>query len=114
MSLKRYGWVVGVRQEKIDAYKELHAAVWPDVLAMIKACNIQNYTIFLRELAPGQFYLFSYLEYTGKNLAADLAKMADDETTQKWWTFCKPCQQPIATAKDDEWWADMEEVFHIE
>ena len=34
--MKRYGMVIGVRAEKLDEYKELHAAVWPDVLKMIK------------------------------------------------------------------------------
>jgi L-rhamnose mutarotase len=41
--MKRYGWVIGVRPEKLEEYKRLHAAVWPGVLKMIKACNIQNF-----------------------------------------------------------------------
>lgn len=114
MTLKRYGGVIGVQREKIDDYKKLHAAVWPEVLKQIKDSNIRNYSIFLRELTPGQFYLFSYLEYTGSDFAGDMAKMAADPITQKWWTFCKPCQQPIPTAKEGEWWADMEEVFHVD
>ena len=59
--MKRYGSVVEVRAEKLDEYKRLHADVWPGVLAMIKACNIQNYSIFLRQLPDGKHYLFSYL-----------------------------------------------------
>ena len=110
--MKRYGWVIGVRPEKVDEYKRLHAAVWPDVLAMIKACNIQNYSIYLRQLDDGKHYLFSYLEYVGTDFAGDMAKMAADSTTQRWWAACKPCQAPLANRAADEWWADMEEVFH--
>jgi len=40
--MKRYGSVIGVREEKIAEYKKLHAAVWPDVLKMIRQCHIQN------------------------------------------------------------------------
>ena len=109
--MKRYGSVIGVRKEKIKEYKKLHAAVWPDVLKMIKQCHFTNYSIYLRKVA-GRYYLFSYFEYTGKDLAADGAKIAADPTTQKWWAVCKPCQIPLPDRKNGEWWADMEEVFH--
>jgi len=112
--VKRYGWVIGLRPESIDEYKRLHAAVWPGVLRMIKACRIQNYSIYLRRLDDGQFYLFSYLEYVGCDFAADMAKMAADPETQRWWDVCKPCQQPLASRRDGEWWSDMEEVFHLD
>ena len=38
--------------------------------------------------------------------------MAADPTTQRWWAICKPCQQPLESRAPDEWWANMEEVFH--
>jgi L-rhamnose mutarotase len=112
--MKRYGSVIGVRAEKLEEYKRLHAAVWPDVLRMIKQCHIQNYSIYLRQLDDGRHYLFSYFEYTGQNFAADMAKMAADPTTQNWWSVCKPCQQPLANREPEEWWATMDEVFHCD
>ena len=33
--MKRFGWVIGIKEEKIDEYKKLHANVWPEVLQMI-------------------------------------------------------------------------------
>ena len=30
--MERYGMVIKVKSEKLAEYKELHAAVWPDVL----------------------------------------------------------------------------------
>ncbi len=63
--MKRYGHVIGVKEEKLQEYKELHAAVWPDVLDMITRCNIRNYSIYLRKLPDGKYYLFSYFEYIG-------------------------------------------------
>ena len=112
--IHRYGSVIGLKPEKIEEYKRLHADVWPDVLKMIKQCNISNYSIYFGELENDKYYLFSYFEYTGDDFDADMAKMAADPTTQKWWTFCEPCQSPIPTRKDGEWWAVMEEVFHFE
>ena len=110
--MQRYGMVIGLRPEKVEEYRRLHAAVWPDVLKMIEECNIRNYSIYLRELGDGKHYLFSYFEYTGEDFDADMAKMAADPTTQRWWAECKPCQQPVADAAPGEWWASMEEVFH--
>ncbi|UCD51515.1 MAG: L-rhamnose mutarotase [Phycisphaerales bacterium] len=112
--MKRYGWVIGVKDEKVAEYKRLHADVWPEVLAMIKQCHIENYSIYLRRLGDGKTYLFSYLEYTGDDFEADMAMMAADPTTQKWWAVCKPCQQPLSDRAEGEWWADMEEVFHLD
>lgn len=106
--MERKGMVIGLRPEKIVEYKRLHAAVWPDVLAMISTCNIKNYSIFLKE---PENLLFSFFEYHGNDFAADMAKMAADPTTQEWWSVCMPCQQPLDTRKDGEWWAEMEEVF---
>jgi L-rhamnose mutarotase len=106
--------VIRLRPDKVDEYKRLHAAVWPDVLSMIKACHIRNYSIYHRQLEDGQHYLFSYFEYTGRDFDADMSKMAADPATQKWWAVCKPCQQPLQGAAPGEWWSSLEEVFHCD
>ena len=110
----RYGSVIELREDKIDEYKRLHAEVWPGVLAMIAECNIHNYSIYLRRLPDGKHYLFSYFEYTGTNFEVDMARMAADPTTQKWWDVCKPCHVPLPDRGEGQWWADMEEVFHCD
>jgi L-rhamnose mutarotase len=107
--MERKGSVIGLDAEKIAEYKRLHAAVWPDVLAMISACNIRNYSIFLKK---PENLLFSYFEYHGSDFSADMAKMAADPTTQDWWAVCMPCQKSLETRKEGEWWAEMAEVFH--
>lgn len=111
---ERHGMVLGIKEDKIDEYKKLHAAVWPDVLKMIKDCNIQNYSIYLRKLPDGKHYLFSYFEYTGTDFKADMARMAADPTTLKWWSVCEPCQVPFDDRAEGEWWTKMEEVFHTD
>ncbi|WP_261195269.1 L-rhamnose mutarotase [Pseudoruegeria sp. SHC-113] len=105
------GMIIGLAPEKVEEYKRLHADVWPGVLAMISACNIRNYSIFLKE---PENILFGYWEYHGSDFAADAAKMAADPETQRWWDVCMPCQVPLDTRKEGEWWAMMDEVFHLE
>lgn len=105
--MKRYGQVIKVKPDKIDEYKKLHAAVWPEVKKMIADCNIRNYSIYLKD-----GFLFSYYEYVGSDYDMDMKKMAADPITQKWWEVCEPCQEPIENRGQGEWWANMEEVFH--
>jgi L-rhamnose mutarotase len=112
--VERYGMVIGIQPDKIDHYKQLHAAAWPGVLAKIKECHIRNYSIYLREVEKGQYLLFSYFEYTGDDFAADMAKMAADPETQRWWRETDPCQSPLPTRGPDEFWSRMEEVFHLD
>ena len=107
--MQRYGMLINIRPEKIEVYKELHAAVWPEVLKMITECNIRNYSIYLKDNS-----LFSYFEYIGNDFDGDMALMAADPITQKWWDVCKPCQAPLETRNEGEWWANMEQVFHLD
>jgi len=101
--------VIGLKPERAEEYKQLHANAWPEILERITACNISNYSIYLKE---PENLLFGYWEYTGEDFEADAAKMAADPRTQDWWEICKPCQEPLETRADGEWWAMMEEVFH--
>jgi L-rhamnose mutarotase len=105
--MKRYGSVIRVRPEKLEEYKRLHAEVWPGVRKMIAECGLRNYSIYYKD-----GYLFSYYEYVGDDYEADMAKMAADPETQRWWAVCEPCQEPLETRAEGEWWASMEEVFH--
>jgi L-rhamnose mutarotase len=110
--IQRFGSVIGLREDKLEEYKKLHTAVWPEVAKMIQKCNIRNYSIYLRRLEDGNQYLFSYFEYAGNDFKADMAKMAADTITKQWWKVTDPCQKPLTDRKEGEWWASMEEVFH--
>ncbi len=107
--MQRYGSVIKLRPEKLSEYKQLHAHVWPEVLSMIAACHIRNYSIYYKD-----GYLFSYFEYLGADFAADMQKMAADPLTQAWWKLTDPCQEPLETRKPGEQWASMEEFFHVD
>ena len=109
MQIQRYGSVLRIPAENLARYSELHAAVWPAVLATITACNIRNYSIFHRG-----GWLFSYFEYVGEDFEADMRKMADDPDTQAWWAINNPLQQPLEDRAPGEWWASMDELFHLD
>ena len=110
---QRYGWVTGLKPEKAEYYRRLHAEPWPGVLKEIKLCHIQNFSIHEREI-DGKLYLFAYLEYTGSDFEADMKKMAADPETQRWWKETDPCQLPLPdAAAAGKIWADTKEIFYL-
>ena len=111
MSVSRHGFVIRLRPGALAEYERLHGAVWPEVLATITACGIRNYSIFRKRLDDGRDYLFASYEYVGSDLAADLARMAADPATQRWWAHTAPLQEPFESRAPGEWWAEMTEVF---
>jgi L-rhamnose mutarotase len=110
----RYGSVIGVRAEKLDEYKKLHAAVWPAVVAAMRDANIRHFTIYLRKMPDGKHYLFSHFEYVGSDYEGDMKRMAANPECKRWWTLTDPCQEPLTDRKPGEWWSAMEEVCYLE
>jgi L-rhamnose mutarotase len=108
---QRMGQVIGVRPEALAEYKRVHADVWPEIRALLSDCNITNYSIYLRE---PENLLFAYWEYVGDDFEKDKAKMQANARMKDWWVLCDPMQQPLPTRKAGEWWAVMEEVFHLD
>jgi len=106
---RRFGQMIGMKQEGRAAYIGLHQEVWPGVLETISACSIQNYSIYLKDN-----YLFAYFEYTGMDYEADMEKMAADPETQRWWNVVKPLMEPLESRGPEEFWAGMEEIFHLD
>lgn len=110
---QRFAWITGLKPEKAERYRELHANPWPGVNRMIKECHIQNFSIHEREI-DGKLYLFAYLEYTGDDFEADMKRMAADPETQRWWKETDPCQSPLPDAlSQGKIWADMKEVYFL-
>jgi len=107
--MQRYSSVIGLPKEFQDEYERYHAAVWPEVLKQIHDSNIRNYSIY----KYGEL-LFSYFEYIGSDYEGDMAKMAADPNTQKWWDVMMPMQRPVADIAAGEWWKAIPEVFHVD
>lgn len=109
--MRRMGHVIGIRPDYLEEYRRLHAKVWPQVLERLRRSHITNYSIFLRE---PELLMFSYWEYTGEDFEADNAAIAADPVTQDWWKLCGPMQRPFDSRARGEWWAPMEELFHLD
>lgn len=73
------GTVTGVRPERFEEYKTLHANPPESVLQALRDAHIQNYSIYCH----GDL-LFGYFEYTGEDFKADMEMMTTDSATREW------------------------------
>lgn len=105
--MKRVGFQLKVRQDRLDEYRRHHEAVWPEMLAALHECGWHRYTLFLRP----DGLLFGYFE-TPDSLAAAQACMAEREINTRWQKFMAPFFE--AGTRPDEMFLELEEVFHLE
>ncbi|MFP4323375.1 MAG: L-rhamnose mutarotase [Anaerolineales bacterium] len=106
--MKRVGFLLKVKPDKIDAYKREHEQVWPEMLDALRRHGWHNYSLFMRE----DGLLFGYFE-AAESFQASLDGMATEEINQKWQEFMGPYFESI-TGNPDENMMALEEVFHLD
>jgi len=113
---KRICQIIKLKPERAAEYKAVHAAVWPTVLATLARHHIADYTIHHH---PPLQLLVAAFTYTGEDYDKDMAAIAADEETQRWWSLTDGMQESFnegATGSGGEvpWWTDLEQVFRFE
>ena len=56
--MKRVGFLLKVRQDKVEEYKKHHKAVWPEMLDALRRTGWHNYWLFMHD----DGLLFGYFE----------------------------------------------------
>jgi L-rhamnose mutarotase len=105
--MKRVGFLLQVKADRLEEYKAHHRAVWPEMLAALREAGWHNYSLFLRD----DGLMFGYFE-TPHSLAHAQALMAETEVNARW-------QQMMASyfaenVRPDESFMELEEVFHLD
>jgi len=107
--MKRIGFLLKVRQDKLQEYKAHHAAVWPEMLEALRRTGWHNYSIFARE----DGLLFGYFE-TPESFRAALDGMSKEGVNARWQDFMAPYFENLSGAHADESMLELEEVFHLD
>jgi L-rhamnose mutarotase len=107
--MKRIGFILKVKQEKIEEYKRHHENVWPEMLAALRAAGWHNYSLFMAD----DGLLFGYFE-TPVDLATANAAMAATEVNTRWQEFMAPYFEAPDNARPDQVLVELQEVFHLE
>jgi L-rhamnose mutarotase len=106
--MKRVGFLLKVRQDKIEEYKKHHEAVWPEMLDALRRTGWHNYSLFMRD----DGLMFGYFE-TPDSFQAALAGMNKEEINAKWQEFMSLYFEELGGQHPDESMVELEEVFHL-
>jgi L-rhamnose mutarotase len=107
--MKRVAFILKVKQDKLEEYKEYHRKTWPDQLAALSRNGWHNYTLFIRP----DGMLFGYVETTN-GLQPALDGMATEPANIKWQEIMKPFFEILQGARPDQSMIELEEIFHLD
>ena len=107
--MRRVGFLLKVRPDKLEEYKARHQAVWPEMLDALRRTGWHNYSLFMRE----DGLLFGYFE-TPDSFQAALDGMAREEVNARWQAFMAPYFENLGGLRADEGMVELEEVFHLD
>ncbi|MDA0780580.1 MAG: L-rhamnose mutarotase [Bacteroidetes bacterium] len=108
--VKRVGMVVKVKKEYVEEYKKLHADNNPGVRHLLTKYHLRNFSIYMVQLADGEWYEFGYYEYWGNDFESDMAKLDAEPENVKWLELCDPMQDGIFL--DQKGWKQMNRVYY--
>ena len=103
---ERIGFVMRLQPGREAEYRARHEAVWPELLADLKAAGARNYSIFLR----GED-LFAYLEVD--DFDAFTRQMATSDANARWQAEMARLIDPL-TDPATGFHTRIPEVFHLE
>lgn len=107
--MKRVGFLLKVKPDKLEEYKQHHQAVWPEMLAALHCTGWHNYSLFMRD----DGLLFGYFE-TPESFQAALEGMSKEEVNARWQQFMAPYFEELGGKHADENMLQLEEVFHLD
>ncbi|MEU5340108.1 L-rhamnose mutarotase [Streptomyces sp. NPDC020766] len=105
--MQRVCFLLKVRQDRREEYRERHAAVWPEMLDALSATGWHNYSLFLRE----DGLLVGYLET--EDFAKAQAAMAATEVNARWQAEMGDFFEALDGDRPDEAMKPLTEVFHL-
>jgi L-rhamnose mutarotase len=105
--VERVCFLLRVRGDRLDEYKERHRDVWPEMLAALSAAGWGNYSLFLRP----DGLLVGYLET--EDFAAAQAAMERADVNARWQADMAPFFELPGDERPDTGLERLEEIFHL-
>ena len=107
--MKRVGFVLKVKQDRLDEYRARHRAVWPEMQEALRRAGWHNYSLFLRNDGT----LFGYIE-VDESFAQALANMELEEVNARWQAYMDGFFEILPGLRADQAMVELEEVFHLD
>lgn len=107
--MKRIGFLLKVKNDKIEEYKKHHKNVWQEMREALSRQGWHNYSLFLCE----DGLLFGYFE-TPDSFEAALEGMDREPINARWQTFMAPYFESPDETHADKMMVELEEIFHLD
>ena len=105
--MERVCFLLRVRPDRLDEYKERHRAVWQEMQDALSATGWRNYSLFLRP----DGLLVGYLETD--DFEAALAGMDATDVNARWQAEMAPFFELPDDERPDTGLERVEEIFHL-
>ena len=106
--MQRICFLLKVRQDRLEEYKDRHQAVWPEMLQALRETGWHNYSLFLRD----DGLLIGYVETPDFQKALD--GMAAREVNERWQLEMGPLFETLEGRRPDEVMRPLPMVFHLD
>ena len=106
--MERVGFLLRVRPDRLEEYRERHRAVWPEMLDALRETGWRNYSLFLHDDGT----LFGYLECD--DFEAAVRGMNETDVNARWQAEMAPFFELPAEGRPDTGLTRLEEVFHLD
>ncbi len=106
--MERVCFILRVRPDRLEEYRERHRAVWPEMLDALRETGWRNYSLFLRD----DGLLVGYLEC--EDFEAALAGMEEREVNARWQSEMAPFFELPDGTHADAALDRLSEVFHLD
>ncbi len=106
--MQRVCFLLKVKPDRLEEYKERHKAVWPDMLRALRETGWHNYSLFLRN----DGLLVGYVETPDFERAR--SGMASREVNERWQREMAPYFENLEGQHPDQGMLRLEEVFHLD
>lgn len=107
--MKRIGFLLKVKEDRIEEYKARHQNVWPEMQEALRRTGWHNYSLFLAK----DGLLFGYFE-TPEDLQTAVDGMSKEEVNARWQEWMAPFFENIGGKHADEGLLELEQVFYLE
>ena len=104
--LKRYAFMLRLREGAAEAYEKAHREVWPEMQDMLKDGGISEYSIFRR----GNFL---FLTFKAADFEATWSQFDNHPVNLRWQKMMVPLFAPNEDLRLGERLPMMEEVFYL-
>jgi L-rhamnose mutarotase len=105
--VQRICFVLHVRREKIEEYRQRHAAIWPTMVEALRDAGWKNYSLFLQS----DGLLVGYFET--EDLASSQRQMQAASVNAQWQRDMAHCFENLGETMPDRSIIPLEEVFHL-